>query len=72
MRDLIVLGRLLKAFNIDFNWYHLSTFVNVSEQWPYRLSWMILYCEHFQKELDDSLSLKAVCERYNLLDLLLI
>jgi ankyrin repeat-rich membrane spanning protein len=38
--------------------------VNVTEQWPYRLSWMIIYCEHFQKDLDDGMSLKIIYERY--------
>ena len=56
-------GRLLKSFSMDFNWYHLSAWINVTEQWPYRLSWIIIYCEQCQKDLDDSYSLKTVFER---------
>jgi ankyrin repeat-rich membrane spanning protein len=36
MNVIYVMGRLLKAFNIEFNWYHLATWVNITEQWPYR------------------------------------
>ncbi|XP_035709866.1 kinase D-interacting substrate of 220 kDa B isoform X2 [Folsomia candida] len=63
MNIIHITGRLLKCFSIDFNWYHLSAWVNVTEQWPYRLSWIIIYCEHFQKDLDDGMSLKSVYER---------
>ncbi len=59
MNIIHITGRLLKCFSIDFNWYHLSAWVNVTEQWPYRLSWIIIYCEHYQKDLDDGMSLIA-------------
>ncbi len=38
MNVIYVMGRLMKAFNIDFSWYHLAVWVNLSEQWPYRYS----------------------------------
>ncbi|XP_071446780.1 kinase D-interacting substrate of 220 kDa B [Hetaerina americana] len=40
-----VTGRLLKAFQVDFSWYHLANWVNVTEQWPFRISFLGLYCE---------------------------
>ena len=54
------MSRLMKAFNIDFNWSNLATWVNVTEQWPYRMSWILFYIEtaiehHFP--MDDSTSL---------------
>ncbi|KAF4522837.1 hypothetical protein B566_EDAN008099 [Ephemera danica] len=55
--------RLLRSFQIEFNWYHLATWVNLSEQWPYRLSWMVLYHETFEEILDDSTSLKNIYEK---------
>ena len=63
MNVIYVMGRLLKAFHIDFNWYHLATWVNISEQWPYRLSWIIFYCEQNNDSLDDSTSLKEVYKK---------
>ncbi len=36
MNVIYVIGRLMKAFNIDFSWYHLAVWVNMTEQWPYR------------------------------------
>ena len=63
MNVIYVMGRLLKAFHIDFNWYHLATWVNISEQWPYRLSWIIFYCEQNNDSLEDSTSLKDVYKK---------
>lgn len=63
MNVLYVMGRLLKAFNIDFNWYHLASWANVTEQWPYRLSWIIFYAERNDEELEDSTSLKTIYDR---------
>ncbi|CAG2197132.1 ARMS [Mytilus edulis] len=46
------LGRLLRAYNIDFSWYRLASWINIIEQWPYRTSWIILYYE--EKEMMDN------------------
>ena len=37
MNVVYVMSRLMRAFHIDFNWNHLATWVNITEQWPYRL-----------------------------------
>ncbi|CAL1298794.1 unnamed protein product [Larinioides sclopetarius] len=63
MNILYITGRLLKAFNIDFNWYHLASWVNITEQWPYRTSWIIMYYEMHEKEFDEMLPLKTVFEK---------
>ena len=63
MNVIYVTGRLLKAFNIEFNWYHLASWVNITEQWPYRSSWIILYCEVNEDRLDDTTTLKVAYER---------
>ncbi|CAC5368968.1 KIDINS220 [Mytilus coruscus] len=47
-----VTGRLLRAYNIDFSWYRLASWINIIEQWPYRTSWIILYYE--EKEMMDN------------------
>ena len=49
-----VMGRLMKAFHIDFNWYHLAWWANLTEQWPYRLSWIALYAETHDDVLEDT------------------
>ena len=55
-------GRLLRAFNIEFNWFKLSSWINITEQWPYRLSWIILEVED-NADIEDTQPLKAVYER---------
>jgi len=55
-------GRLLRAYNVEFNWFKLSSWINITEQWPYRLSWIILEVED-NPEIDDMLSLKTVYDR---------
>ena len=57
------LGRLLKAFQIDFNWYHLASWVNITEQWPFRTSWIILYYDMYEDTLDDNTSLKTIYDK---------
>jgi ankyrin repeat-rich membrane spanning protein len=56
-------GRLLKAFQIDFNWYHLASWVNITEQWPFRTSWIILYYDMYEDTFDDNTSLKTIYDK---------
>ena len=37
MNVIYVMGRLLKAFMVDFNWHQLAVWINITEQWPYRI-----------------------------------
>lgn len=63
MNVVYITGRLLKAFHIDFNWYHLASWINITEQWPYRASWLILFYEANEDTLDDKCSLKDLFEK---------
>ncbi|KAG7155951.1 Kinase D-interacting substrate of 220 kDa B-like 1, partial [Homarus americanus] len=63
MNVVYITGRLLKAFHIDFNWYHLASWINITEQWPYRASWLILYYEANEDTLEDKTSLKDLFEK---------
>merc|ERR1719186_798329 len=63
MNVIYVMGRLLKAFNIDFNWHHLASWANITEQWPYHTSWITLFVEHSEDKLDDGVSLKHVYDK---------
>ncbi|XP_070172174.1 kinase D-interacting substrate of 220 kDa B isoform X3 [Polyergus mexicanus] len=63
MNVVYVTGRLLKAFQIDFNWYHLASWINITEQWPFRTSWLILYYDMYEESLDDNMSLKSLYDK---------
>ncbi|XP_067950108.1 kinase D-interacting substrate of 220 kDa B-like isoform X2 [Watersipora subatra] len=60
MNIIAMAGRLLRANDIDFNWYRLSAWINITEQWPYRTSWILLYYEEMEGKLDDNLSLLSI------------
>lgn len=53
--------RLLKAFQIEFNWQRLCSWINLTEQWPLRSSIIVL---EFEKEdLEDQVSLQSLYEK---------
>lgn len=64
MNVVYITGRLLKAFQIDFNWYHLASWINITEQWPFKTSWIILYHEMHEEELDDNAPIKTLYDKY--------
>ncbi|XP_044147710.1 kinase D-interacting substrate of 220 kDa isoform X2 [Bufo gargarizans] len=57
-----VTGRLLRANQIAFNWDRLASWINLTEQWPYRTSWLILYLEETET-VHDQTTLKTIYER---------
>ncbi|XP_077009241.1 kinase D-interacting substrate of 220 kDa isoform X6 [Tamandua tetradactyla] len=57
-----VTGRLLRANQISFNWDRLASWINLTEQWPYRTSWLILYLEETEG-VPDQITLKTIYER---------
>uniref|UniRef100_A0A4W4F8M0 KAP NTPase domain-containing protein n=1 Tax=Electrophorus electricus TaxID=8005 RepID=A0A4W4F8M0_ELEEL len=57
-----VTGRLLRANQITFNWDRLASWINLTEQWPYRTSWLILHLEETDG-IPDQASLKTIYER---------
>ncbi|KAM9316061.1 kinase D-interacting substrate of 220 kDa [Gastrophryne carolinensis] len=57
-----VTGRLLRANQIGFNWDRLASWINLTEQWPYRTSWLILYMEETEG-IHDQTTLKTIYER---------
>ena len=65
MNVIYVMGRRLKAFSIDFNWHHLASWANITEQWPYHTSWIILFVENYGDKLEDGMSLKQVYDKVN-------
>ncbi|KAM9778884.1 kinase D-interacting substrate of 220 kDa B isoform 1-T1 [Syngnathus typhle] len=57
-----VTGRLLRANQIAFNWDRLASWINLTEQWPYRTSWLILFLEE-SDGVPDQATLKNIYER---------
>ncbi|KAF7650474.1 hypothetical protein LDENG_00125780 [Lucifuga dentata] len=57
-----VTGRLLRANQITFNWDRLASWINLTEQWPYRTSWLILYLEETDG-VPDQTTFKTIYER---------
>ncbi|XP_034153163.1 kinase D-interacting substrate of 220 kDa B isoform X3 [Esox lucius] len=57
-----VTGRLLRANQIIFNWDRLASWINMTEEWPYRTSWLILFLEETDG-ISDQVTLKTIYER---------
>ncbi|XP_035893884.1 kinase D-interacting substrate of 220 kDa isoform X3 [Anopheles stephensi] len=63
MNVIYITVRLLKAFQIDFSWYRLSSWINLTEQWPLRASMIVLEHDQAGDSFDDSVSLQAVYDK---------
>lgn len=59
---MFVTGRLLRANQIIFNWDRLASWINLTEEWPYRTSWLILFLEE-NDIVSDQVTLKTIYER---------
>ncbi|XP_054469500.1 kinase D-interacting substrate of 220 kDa B [Anoplopoma fimbria] len=57
-----ITGRLLRANQIIFNWDRLASWINLTEEWPYRTSWIILFLEETEG-VSDHIALKTIYER---------
>ncbi|KAG7465841.1 hypothetical protein MATL_G00157980 [Megalops atlanticus] len=57
-----VTGRLLRANQVIFNWDRLASWINLTEEWPYRTSWLILFLEETEG-VSDQATLKSIYER---------
>ena len=63
MNVIYITGRLLKAFQIDFSWYRLALWVNITEQWPFRTSWLIHHYDIYEDTLEEETPLKSLFEK---------
>ncbi|XP_017158522.1 kinase D-interacting substrate of 220 kDa-like [Poecilia reticulata] len=54
--------RLLRAHQIIFNWDRLASWIHLTEEWPYRTSWIILFLEEAEA-VSDQVTLKTIYER---------
>jgi hypothetical protein len=48
---------------MDFSWYRLATWINMTEQWPFRMSYLIFYHETTEEIIDDNMTLQALFEK---------
>lgn len=55
-------GRLLRANQISFQWDRLASWISLTEQWPYRTSWILLQLEE-SADLHDQASLRSIYDR---------
>ncbi|KAL8561546.1 hypothetical protein ACOMHN_024782 [Nucella lapillus] len=62
MNIVSVTARLLRAYNIDFKWHRLAGWINIIEQWPYRVSWIIYLFEEMDV-VENSTSLATLYQR---------
>lgn len=58
-----ITARLLRASNTSFKWKTLAQWINLTERWPYRTSWLIVYCQDNEEDVGDDLPLRSVFER---------
>lgn len=63
MNVIYITVRLLKSFQIEFSWYRLSSWVNLTEQWPLRASLIVLEHDQAGDSLDDSVPLQSLYEK---------
>ncbi|XP_039435567.1 kinase D-interacting substrate of 220 kDa isoform X4 [Culex pipiens pallens] len=63
MNVIYITVRLLKAFQIDFSWYRLSSWINLTEQWPLRASMIVLEHDQAGDSFDDLTSLQSVYDK---------
>ncbi|KAG5674401.1 hypothetical protein PVAND_004375 [Polypedilum vanderplanki] len=63
MNVIYITVRLLKAFQIDFSWYRLGSWINLTEQWPLRASMIVLEHDQSGENLDETISLQSLYEK---------
>lgn len=61
---LFLQGRLLRADGLDFSWSKLAAWIYVTEQWPYRISFLLHILEKFDCKITMKDSLRNAYEKY--------
>jgi len=57
-------GRLLRANQVLFSWKRLGCWSYLVEQWPYRISWIIVYYEDHEQDYGEDTALKTLYNKY--------
>ncbi|CAF1462733.1 unnamed protein product [Rotaria magnacalcarata] len=53
-------GRLLRANQILFSWTRLGCWSYLVEQWPYRISWIVVHYEDYEQDYAEDAPLKTL------------
>ncbi|CAF1032924.1 unnamed protein product [Adineta ricciae] len=56
-------GRLLRASQVLFSWKRLGCWSYLVEQWPYRMTWIIVHYEDHEQEYAEDTALKVLFEK---------
>ncbi|CAF1132327.1 unnamed protein product [Didymodactylos carnosus] len=56
-------GRLLRAYQVLFSWKRLGSWIYLTEQWPYRISWIVVCYEDHEQNFSNDESLKVLYEK---------
>jgi ankyrin repeat-rich membrane spanning protein len=64
-------GRLLRANQALFSWKRLGCWSYLVEQWPYRISWIVVFYEDHEQEYSEDTSLKTLYDKYVLMIMML-
>ena len=48
---------------MEFEWHRLVSWVNITEQWPYRASFLIVFAEENDASLEDKATLKSIYDK---------
>ncbi|CAF1241410.1 unnamed protein product [Adineta ricciae] len=59
-------GRLLRANQILFSWKRLGCWSYLVEQWPYRITWIIVFYEDHEQEYPEDTVLKTLYDKIKL------
>jgi hypothetical protein len=65
-------GRLLRANQVLFSWKRLGCWSYLVEQWPYRISWLVVYYEDHEQDYAEDTALKTLYDKYVFHDLIQI
>lgn len=57
-------GRLLRANQVLFSWKRLGCWSYLVEQWPYRMSWIIVYYEDHEQEYTEDTALRTLYTKF--------
>lgn len=56
-------GRLLRANQVLFSWKRLGCWCYLVEQWPYRVSWIVVYYEDHEFDYPEDTPLKVIYKK---------
>ncbi|CAF5223562.1 unnamed protein product, partial [Rotaria magnacalcarata] len=57
-------GRLLRANQILFSWTRLGCWSYLVEQWPYRISWIVVHYEDYEQDYAEDAPLKTLYNKF--------